>query len=147
MNRSLTIWLITTLAVGLCIAFPSAGSAGDVLLIANKDVPVSSLSGNDIKSVFLGKKTRWENEQKIHFVISDIDDVHHKFLQTYIKRTPAQYSRYWKKLVFTGKGRKPKSFKTDQGVVGYVARTSGAIGYVSADAVTEDVKVLGVMAN
>jgi ABC-type phosphate transport system substrate-binding protein len=147
MNRRLTIWLIAAVFVGLCASLPSVGAAGDVLVIANKDVPLSSLSQNDVKAIFLGKKTRWENEQKINFVLSEVDTTHQDFIQTFIRRTPSQYSRYWKKLVFTGKGRKPKSIKTDQGVVSYVASTSGAIGYISTEAVSSDVKVLSITAN
>lgn len=147
MNRRLTIWLIAAVVVGMGMALPNVRAAGDILIIANKDVSASSLSRTDVKTIFLGKKTRWEDERKINFVISEVEETHHKFLHSFIKRTPSQYSRYWKKLVFTGKGRKPKSIKTDKGVASYVANTSGAIGYISTETVTSDVKVLSITAN
>ena len=147
MKRVLTIWLTLAIAVGMCFTFPSAGSAGDVFIIAHKSVPVSSITKGEIKKIFIGKMTRWPDDKKINFVTMDPGETHNKFLQNYIKRTPAQYNRYWKKQVFTGKGRKPKSFKTDKGVARYVASTEGAIGYVSDKNVANEVKVLSISAN
>jgi hypothetical protein len=44
----------------------------------------------------------------------------------------------------TGKVSMPKAFNSDAEVIAYVAKTRGAIGYVSASAGTEGVKVLDV---
>jgi TonB family protein len=49
---------------------------------------------------------------------------------------------YYRALVFTGKGSMPKEMNSDADVLAYVARTRGAIGYVSSAATTENVKVL-----
>jgi len=61
-----------------------------------------------------------------------------------VKRTPEQYRRFWKKEEITGKGRRPVSFKVEKDMIEYVANTSGAIGYVSAAAPTDGVKVLSI---
>jgi ABC-type phosphate transport system substrate-binding protein len=47
-------------------------------------------------------------------------------------------------FVSSGKGAMPKMFASDAEVVAYVRNTKGAIGYVSAGAITEGVKVLDV---
>ena len=52
---------------------------------------------------------------------------------------------YYLGLVFTGKGSVPKEFGSDAEVVAYVARTRGAIGYVSVAASVEGVKTLVVV--
>jgi ABC-type phosphate transport system substrate-binding protein len=46
--------------------------------------------------------------------------------------------------VFSGKGLMPKAVASDSDVAAYVAKTKGAIGYVSADADTNGVKTLEV---
>jgi ABC-type phosphate transport system substrate-binding protein len=51
---------------------------------------------------------------------------------------------YYRSLVFTGKASMPKTLAADTEVVAYVAKTKGAIGYVSASAATEGVKTLEV---
>lgn len=145
MNRRLTIGLIMAVIIGMYFTYPSA-SVGDVLIIANKNLPGTSISKEDIKDIFIGKKTNWENE-KITFVTLEEGETHKQFLQNYVKRTPAQYSRFWKKQIFTGKGRKPRSFKTEEGLIDYVAGTDGAIGYISTESVTGKVKVMSINAN
>ncbi|MBW1893436.1 MAG: substrate-binding domain-containing protein [Deltaproteobacteria bacterium] len=144
MNRNLTVGLVIAAIAGLLFSFPSSGSAGDVLIISNKSVSADSLTNDDVKKIFIGKKTRWDDNKKISFVLMDSNGVHKDFLREYVKRTPAQYRRFWKKQVFTGKGRRPISFKVEKDMIEYVANTSGAIGYISASAATDGVKVLSI---
>jgi TonB family protein len=47
-------------------------------------------------------------------------------------------------LLFTGRGSEPKVLGSDSEVVAYVARTRGAIGYVSGAASVEGVKTLAI---
>ena len=70
--------------------------------------------------------------------------VHETFCKDYIGKTPQQFDSYWKKLTFTGQGTPPKKMESDAAMIDYVAKTKGAIGYVSAGAATEGVKVLQV---
>ena len=58
--------------------------------------------------------------------------------------TDRQFSIYWKRLIFTGKGTPPTSFASDEKVVAFVARTPGAIGYVSTKAELKDVKTIKI---
>ncbi len=130
--------------IGMLFTFPSAGFADNVLIITNKNVSETTISKDDVKSIFIGEKTDWSNGEKITFVTLDEGKTHELFLGNYVKRTPAQYSRFWKKQIFTGKGRKPKSFKTEEGVVDFVAETDGAIGYISTESASNKVKVMTI---
>ncbi len=103
---------------------------GDVIIIANKDVQDSSLSIKDIKEIFLGKKVKWSDNQKVHFILSDDASLHEAFLDKYVKRSGKQFKMYWKKMVFSGKGKKPKT-KSQVEIIEYVKSTKGAIGYIN----------------
>jgi TonB family protein len=46
--------------------------------------------------------------------------------------------------VFTGKGAMPKALRSDVEVVAYVAKTRGAIGYVSSTSTLDGVRTLAV---
>ncbi|MCP3921838.1 MAG: hypothetical protein GY714_04555 [Desulfobacterales bacterium] len=108
--------------------------AGDITIIANKSVDVSKLSKKDVKKIFLGKKRKWDAGDKIIFVtLQKKSDSHKKFLKTYVKKNPSQFANFWKKLVFTGKGKMPKYFKSEEAMVKFVAKTKNAIGYVSSN--------------
>jgi ABC-type phosphate transport system substrate-binding protein len=104
----------------------------NVVIIGNKNIPESSLSKVDIQNIFLGKKTRLASI-KITFGILKESPVHESFLQEYLSRTPAQYEQYWKKLIFTGQGKAPKVFETEEALVEYVKNTAGAIGYIGSN--------------
>ncbi len=142
MKTKIAISLIFAAIVGMLLPFPGVALAGDVVVIANNDVPVSSLNGDELKNIFLAKKTQWDNGQKIDFVTLKQGDAHEAFLKTYVSKTSSQFQRYFRTLVFTGKGKTPPSFQTEGDLVGYVAGTGGAIGYVSSGSDTGSAKVI-----
>jgi hypothetical protein len=47
-------------------------------------------------------------------------------------------------MVFSGKGKKPKSFKTSKELLDYVANTEGAVGYIDKDTVVVNVNTVSV---
>jgi len=70
--------------------------------------------------------------------------VHKAFLQEYLSISGDDLQAYYRTLVFTGRGAMPKVLGSDAEVVAYVARTRGALGYVSGAASAEGVKTLVV---
>ncbi len=144
MKTKIALGLIFAAIAVMILPFASVAFAGDVVIIANKDVPISSIGGGELKKIFIAKKTEWDNGSNIDFVTLDRGDVHKAFLRTYLSKSPSQYQRYFRTLVFTGKGTAPQSFATEGELVSYVSSTSGAIGYVSAGTSTGSAKVLTV---
>jgi ABC-type phosphate transport system substrate-binding protein len=69
---------------------------------------------------------------------------HEAFIKEYLGKSDSALQTYYRSLVFTGKASMPKTLGTDADVVGYVAKTKGAIGYVGAEADTTGVKTLEV---
>lgn len=64
------------------------------------------------------------------------------FYTQVMSKTESQMTSYWSGLIFTGKGQPPQSVADDAAMVSSVAANANMIGYVSADAVTDQVKVL-----
>ena len=125
------------------MAVPEA-SASDVSIICNKDVPEVSLSKGAVKNIFTGKKRIWSNGDKITFVVLKTGDTHKQFCKTYINKSTAQFMSHWKKMMFSGKGQMPKFFEQEQDMINFVAKTEGAIGYVSAGKASDQVKTLAI---
>lgn len=122
---------------------PALSLAGDEAIIVNPSLPESSLSRQEIGNIYLGKKTTWDNGGRISFAVLK-GDVHDRFLKSYVHKTVSQYNIFWKKQIFTGKGAPPPVFDSDKAMIEFVAKTPGAIGYVSADADVETVKKITV---
>ena len=144
MKTKTVFGLLFAVFVGMLLLLPNAALAEDVVVIANKSVPDRSLSINDVKSIFLSKKIKWSNGSSIDFVTLKDDGTTKTFLETYVNKTPSQYNRYYRTLVFTGKGDMPRNFESENDLVRYVANTPGAIGYVSSDTNTGSAKVISV---
>ena len=149
MKQKILMRLILTVFIGTLFAFPhpewsAAAAASGLQIIVNNAVPDDSLTKTDIRQIFLGQQSQWSDGNRISIVTSDQNDLNRDFLDNYVGRTPAQFSNYWKKLVFTGKGRMPRSFKTDKSLIEHVAATEGAIGYISAEEKPDGVKVITV---
>ena len=118
--------------------------AGDVKLIANSSVRADTVSPEEIRRIFLEQNSFLADGSHVEPVIEEDGPVHESFLQTYLDRTNSDLQTYYQALVFTGRGSMPKQLSSDSEVVAYVAKTRGAIGYVSSDALAPGVKTLFV---
>jgi hypothetical protein len=118
--------------------------AGDVSIIANTDVPQTILTKKEIMEIYLGKRVKWPDHSKITFALSADMLLHKSFLETYVDRTINQFQAHWINLLFTGQGVPPKPLESDQKVVDFVSRTSGAIGYISGYSGSANIKIITV---
>jgi len=125
-----------------CLA--GSAMAGDLKVIANASVSESSISLDELKGVFLITKTSLHDGTHVEPVLLKAGAVHENFLKEYLGKTDSALETYYRSLVFTGKGSMPKILATDAEVEAYVAKTKGAIGYVSAAPTTAGVKSLEV---
>lgn len=118
--------------------------AADVKVIANTSVGVSSITAADVKGIFLATKTSLEDGSHVEPVLEKGGAAHESFVKEYLGKTEAALETYYRSLVFTGKGSMPKVVANDAEAVAHVAKTKGAVGYVSSGASTAGVKVLDV---
>ena len=121
-----------------------AAFGADVKIIANPSVKSDSISPEELKSVFLEEKSSLSDGSRVEPVLSKGGSAHDAFVKQYLGKTEATLQTYYRTLVFTGKGSMPKAEASDSDVVAYVARTRGAIGYVSPESSTDGVKTLVV---
>lgn len=126
------------------LILPSVATAGEMVVIGNPSVSTSELRKQDIKYIFLGVKTKWDDGSDIVFVIQKDYNAHADFLKTYIHKTTFQFANYWKKQIFTGKGFFPQTLLDDQEIIKFVSSTNGAIGYVSSSVNLSKVKTIRI---
>ncbi len=118
--------------------------AGNVKVIANSSVKIESISVSEIKSVFLEERNSLHDGTRVEPVLSRGGPAHAAFLKEYLGENDDTLQDYYRMLVFTGKGSMPKTLHSDEEVAAYVAKTRGAIGYVSSTAPVDGVKTLTV---
>jgi hypothetical protein len=73
-----------------------------------------------------------------------LTEVRRLFSESVLGKTIREVDSYWQGQVFSGKASPPPILGSDQAVVDFVRRTTGAVGYVSSSANTEGVRVLTI---
>ena len=133
-----------TIAILIAAFFALNAGAADIKIIANLSVGASSVSTDELKAVFLATKSSLSDGSHVEPILEKDGPTHEAFLKEYVGKTDAAFATYYRSLVFTGKASMPRTTASDADMVAYVAKTKGAIGYVSADATTDGVKTLDV---
>jgi hypothetical protein len=132
------------LAAAALVSLVSASAyATEFKVIANTSVSASSISSGDLKGIFLEDSDSLSGSHVLP-VLQKTGSTHEAFARQYLNRTPSALDVYYRTLVFTGKASMPKVLGTDAEVIAYVAKTKGAIGYVSNGSSAEGVKTLAV---
>lgn len=142
MRKKCLVVLLFLAIAGMALSFPGFTVAADLVMIGNRSVPVSELSASDIQNIYLGKKKVWGNGMKIELAVLGSGPVTDKFLKDYVKKNSNTFDTHWKKQLFTGVGKPPVKFEKEKDLVEYVSSNKGAMGYVSSQSVSENVKII-----
>src|ERR1035437_2686837 len=119
--------------------------AGDVKVIANASVRADSITVAELRSVFLEDKRSLRDDSHVEPVLAKSGAADDAFLREYVGTSDDALRTHYRTLVFTGTGAMPKFLDSDAEIINYVAKTKGAIGYVSSDFPAEGVKVLTIL--
>ena len=134
--------LYLVVAVGFVAGAPLYGF--EVNVIVNPSSAAASTTMAELKAVFLEKKTSLSDGSRVQPVLLTRSPGYQDFSEHILGKTTSSLETYYRSMVFSGTGMLPKMLASDDQVVAYVAKTKGAIGYVSASANVTGVKVLKV---
>jgi ABC-type phosphate transport system substrate-binding protein len=122
-----------------------ADLSGQFRIIVNPSVDITELDLDDLKRIYLGKKTLWDSGSRIQpSLLNEKSSVTKEFLESSLRKTVRQYRAYWKRRLFSGGGAAPKTFRSSTQVVDFVASTEGGIGVVEGTIDDARVKVLSI---
>lgn len=137
--------IITLILMTVGVTTVHAGDVGVILV--GKEVSARELSKNELASIFLGKKTNWDDGTRINLGYL-IDNSHkmEQFFEEYVGKSHRRFKKYWVKKVFAGYGIAPKLFRDVENAVDFVNRYKGGIAYVTLSEGTklENVRMLQV---
>lgn len=134
--------IFSILFLMLCYAL-SFGQSYKV--ITNSSNSVSSISAKDASDYFLKKKSKWSDGTAVKPIdLSANSKVREEFSKSIHGKNTSAVRSYWQQAIFSGTASAPPEKDSDSEIVDYVKRTPGAIGYVSASADTDGVKLLSI---
>ena len=137
------------LAVALVLAVPALSpGADDFVVIVHPSVAGAQMRRSDLAAVFLRKAPRWGGgTPAVPVDQSGTSAVRKAFSDSVIGMPVATALQYWQKQMFEATQLRPPAVKgSDTEVIAFVAKTEGAVGYVSKAAVLPpEVKPLAVI--
>lgn len=115
-------------------------------VIVHPSNPVDSISRQQLSAVYMKKVRQWPDRTEIIPVDqSPTSRVRERFSDSVHGKSVAYVTRYWHRLIFSGRGLPPTELNSSAAVAEFVAENRGAIGYVSSDLqLGEGVKVIVV---
>jgi ABC-type phosphate transport system substrate-binding protein len=142
----LLLWFVAPRPLSLA---PHARAAGEPLpqfqLIVHPSNGLSSITSELVSQVFFKRATRWDNGQAIRPVDLRPDSgVRRVFSDVVLKRSVTAVRSYWQQRIFSGRELPPPELDTDEAVSSFVARSPGAIGYVSSAYKPSQTKILPI---
>jgi len=133
--------LRTLMLVAICAGASSAQA--EAVAVVGTQSPISLMTSAQIADVFLGRLTRLPDGT----VAMPLDQpegsaVRDEFYQRMAGKSPAQLKAFWSKLIFTGRGRPPKSLSDSSEILKAVRGNPAAIGYVDRKMADATVRIL-----
>lgn len=138
-------FFVALAAILLAAVLPPVFAQTGFKVIVHKDNPVTSLSKDDFSNMLLKKKTRWDHGAPVS--PADLDaksTVRADMSKDVHGRSVSSIKNFWQRQIFSGREVPPPEMPSDADMVSFVARDSGAIGYVSPGALLSGVKVITI---
>ena len=140
-SRLLSVVLSCLLMWGVCPA--SAGGNAGIAVIVNPSNTMEPLDKDEVAYLFLRKAKAFPHGLMAKPVLMpEGSPARIRFERSVFGKEPLQIRAYWARLVFTGRGKPPKSMPSVVDVKRYVASEPAAISYIPDTEVDATVKVL-----
>jgi len=129
----------------LCIAtlLASGMVRADVVVIVNPKNPNATLTAEHVAQIYTGATTAFPNGS----AAAPLDQpegsaVREEFLAKVVGKSGQQVKAIWSRLIFSGKGTKPKVLESSAEVKKQVAADPNAIGFIEKSALDGSVKAV-----
>lgn len=105
-----------------------------VVLVVNAKVPVTSLTTDEAKSVYLGRTTMWSDNTPVRVFDRPVSrPVGVAFYAKVLHMVPMRFRRHWQSQQLSGRSLAPQTVVQVEELCAAVANTPGAIGYALQD--------------
>ena len=131
---------LTYLPITLFLVLVNA-KANEIVVIGNANLP--KLDEATIQKIYTGKIIALAdiNVKPVNYKTGS--PLRNRFLQAFMNQDEEKYTAYWTVRRYIGKGTPPNELTGTKEVIDYVQSTPGAIGYIEATALTENLNVIG----
>lgn len=123
---------VTLLLLTLFVLPPTYADESSVYVVAHTNTNIIKLSSAQLRKIVSMRQTVWPNGQPIVvYTLDSNNPVHQTLCIDLLNMFPYQVERLWEKLAYSGLGEKPINVESEKKMLEFIAKTPGAIGYVS----------------
>ncbi|MDO8272306.1 MAG: phosphate ABC transporter substrate-binding protein [Gammaproteobacteria bacterium] len=115
----------------------------DIVVIVSSLSTVKALARDHVEDIFLGRMQQFPNEQRaVPIDQAEGSAVRERFNMEVLGRTSVQVRTLWSRILFTGRGRPPRSVASNEDMLHAVAADVHALGYIERRFVDDSVVVV-----
>ena len=130
--------LVSVICLGICIPAQSR----EIAVISHPDANLTIQEPKQAAQIFLGKKKMLRDGTAIKIYDLPESDDRDSFYKRVTRKKSSQLHSYWARQLFSGVANPPEQLDSEEDMLKIVSSIKGAIGYIDASQVTENVKVL-----
>lgn len=130
--------------IGIVLLVFASASHADVAVITGKNSPVGKLNERQVADIFMAKTTLLADGSRVQPVELSDASLRTDFYRIISGKTLPQVTSYWTTLIFTGKGKPPKSVDDLGRLIDILKNNPRTISYLPLDKTDDSVKVLFV---
>ena len=124
------------------LLFHASLSYAEIAVVVPADSPIQSLSKQQVSNLFLSKTNRLTDGSKAVLIEIRNQKLRHEFYRLISNKTPTQLKSYWTTLIFTGKGKPPKSLSSKQEIIDFMKHNLTTVTYLHSSEITAEMKVV-----
>ena len=113
------------------------------IIVVSENSNLVKLSKSHISKLFLSKIKSFPNGEKAIPIELNNKEYRTTFYKTLTNKNKKQLSKYWAKMIFTGKGIPPKKFENISELIEFVKNNKNAITYLKKEYLTKELKIIG----
>ena len=127
-------------------ALPARAGEEAFRVIVHRDNPIESITRAKLSAIYMKRTRSWGDGRGIVPIDQPVSSpVRERFSRSIHGKNVAYVTRYWQRLIFSGRGIPPRQLPNDAAVLELVKNSRDAVGYVARDTPLGDgVKVLSV---
>jgi len=114
----------------------------DLVVVVAKSSEIPQLSQREVQRIFLAKTRYASNGQRLEPYELSNDDYKSYFYKQISGKDLSQLNSYWTTLIFTGKGKPPKSVGHRNSLLDKLLRNPKAISYIPEEYLDDRFKVV-----
>lgn len=139
MKRKIFLRFFLTTQVLLLLGIASPAFA-ELVIVVNPQNPATKMFPAQAAQFFLGGSVLFTPVDQ-----AENSPIRAEFYKKVLEKEPAQVQAIWSRIVFTGKGKPPKEYKSSDQVKKAVSENVNVIGYIEKSAVDDTVKVIAIV--